>query len=867
MALRDVGVRAVVEGADGYVRDMDKLGKADATTENGLKNIAKTAKVSGLALTAFAGAAGLIGFKLVQAASDVEEMQSKFNIVFGSLADEAEQWAAETAAATNRSKYELQGFLATLQDTFVPMGFARDRAFELSRELTALAVDVASFNNAADADVLRDFQSALVGNTETVRKYGIVITEARIEQHLMGQGLITNKNQITEQMKIQARLNLILEGTKDAQGDAARTSESFANQMKGLSAAANELQVQLGQELLPIAAQLVGFLTDLIGGFNGLSPELRRTIVILGAVAAGFAAVAGPGLLILGFLPNMIAGIHALRAATALLAVGPAAPIVLLATGLALLASVAIPMFISRSREAGQEANKLGDALGNASESMEVLSANDIDRRLQRVQTRMQEIRQELEGQITIIDPLGDGWETTTISMEEYNKRLAEQGEITRDWGHSTVALESELAALREQEAELVEQGKLYANTVGEIVTAEDARTRAMREQNEEWKQQAWEEQVQQLDALKEGVARARESFEDLGREMDPLNQRFADLDVSADEVLDALARISGKTRAELINDLQVAQVSVQDLMRDFARFGGPQAEAVVEFFEREETAADAANEALDRQNERLKSNADLIDEARESWNNYQREQDPLRRKLEELNVTTDELLAQYAELTGQTVPDLIAGFRRTGVGVEDLMEQFALMAGPEVGEKVIAFFENLRQTQDKAANSARALAAAQAATRGEAAGEFGAGGSGRIPPDADFVEGAFAGLLSDITRGGRPVPDWLDLNFFLDSVLSFFKQGQSRGEALLSSLNQFQKSGVVPRQYGGPGGLHGLAVVGETGPELVSIPPGGMVSNVNRNNTFNVNAQYTSPQEPQSIGEDLRAILAASGI
>jgi hypothetical protein len=388
-----------------------------------------------------------------------------------------------------------------------------------------------------------------------------------------------------------------------------------------------------------------------------------------------------------------------------------------------------------------------------------------------------------------------------------------------------------------------------------------------MREQAEEWKQQAWEEQIAQLDALKEGVARARESFEDLDREMDPLNQRFADLDVSADEVLDALAKISGKTRAELINDLQVAQISVQDLMRDFARFGGPQAEAVIEFLEQEEEAADAANEALNRQNERIQANADLIDEARESWNNYQREQDPLRRKLEELNVTTDELLAQYAELTGQTVPDLIAGLGNVGVGVEDLMEQFALMVGPEVGEKIIAFFEDLREKQDKAAKSARALAAAQAATRGEAAGEFGAGGSGRIPPDADFVEGAFAGLLSDITRGGRPVPDWLDLNFFLDSVLSYFKQGQSRGEALLSSLNQFQKSGVVPRQYGGPGGLHGLAVVGESGPELVSIPPGGMVSTVNRTNNFNVNAQYTSPQEPQSISEDLRAILAASGI
>ena len=73
---------------------------------------------------------------------------------------------------------------STVQDTFVPLGFARNEASDLSVQLTKLAVDVASFNNASDTETMRAFQSAIVGNHETVRRFGIVITEATLQQEL-----------------------------------------------------------------------------------------------------------------------------------------------------------------------------------------------------------------------------------------------------------------------------------------------------------------------------------------------------------------------------------------------------------------------------------------------------------------------------------------------------------------------------------------------------------------------------------------------------------------------------------------------------------------------------------------------------------
>jgi hypothetical protein len=91
---------------------------------------------------------------------------------------------------------------------------------------------MASFNNESEANVIRDLQSALVGNHETVRKYGVIITQATLDQELLNTGIEGGIREATEQEKVMARMNIILKGTTDAQGDAARTAGSFANSIK-----------------------------------------------------------------------------------------------------------------------------------------------------------------------------------------------------------------------------------------------------------------------------------------------------------------------------------------------------------------------------------------------------------------------------------------------------------------------------------------------------------------------------------------------------------------------------------------------------------------------------------------------------------
>lgn len=194
-------------------------------------------------------------------AASVEEMQSKSEAVFGSFVGQVRKDLSAFGQEVGRSAFELEGMASSIQDTFVPLGFARGEAAKLSTTLTKLAVDVGSFNDEADAEVMRAFQSALVGNHEAVRRFGIVITEASLKQELLNMGINKSVNEITNQEKVQARLNLIMKGTTDAQGDAIKTADSFTNRMKALGAALNDLVVTAISPFLDELAKFIAMIT------------------------------------------------------------------------------------------------------------------------------------------------------------------------------------------------------------------------------------------------------------------------------------------------------------------------------------------------------------------------------------------------------------------------------------------------------------------------------------------------------------------------------------------------------------------------------------------------------------------------------
>ena len=219
--------------------------------------------------------------QMVMLTSSVEEMQAKSSVVFGEFAKGVRAELSAFGDQVGRSSFELEGMASSIQDTFVPMGFARGEASKLSVQLTKLAVDVASFNNASDTETMMAFQSALVGNHETVRRFGVVITEATLKQELLRMGINKTADEVTNAEKVQARLNLIIAGTSDAQGDAIRTSDSFANTSKALSAQLEELQVSVMQPLLPV-------LTDIVRGMIDATKATTSFLESIGLIPRNF---------------------------------------------------------------------------------------------------------------------------------------------------------------------------------------------------------------------------------------------------------------------------------------------------------------------------------------------------------------------------------------------------------------------------------------------------------------------------------------------------------------------------------------------------------------------------------------------------
>lgn len=249
-----------------------------------------------------------VGVYSIRAASDLEEMQSKMSVVFGDLEEDIVEWSETHAKEVNRSAHQLQEYATSLQDTFVPMGFARDEAASMSKEMTELAIDLASFNNMAEADAMRKLEAGLIGNHRALRDFGVAINNSTLEQELMNQGMAESVQKASEQEKMMARLAIIQRSTSDAQGDAARTSESFANKMRGLRAQADELAAQLGEHLLPMTSSLIDRISAGIKWFSAWDESHQKMAVGAAVVAAAL----GPLLVIVGtfltVLPAMAAG-------------------------------------------------------------------------------------------------------------------------------------------------------------------------------------------------------------------------------------------------------------------------------------------------------------------------------------------------------------------------------------------------------------------------------------------------------------------------------------------------------------------------------------------------------------------------------
>ncbi len=240
----------------------------------------------------------------VKDAMAVQEIESKFDAVFKALSASARDWSKSFAASTKRSEYDVRQWMASIQDTLVPMGIARDEAAKMSRDITALGVDLGSFSNIDAGEAIERIIGTLTGAHMNARKFGVVITEAALQQKAFEMGLAKANQPLSEQAKLLARLKMLQDGTSDAQGDAIKTAGSLTNRFRGMLAAFKSFRVEIGTQIADglKLAQVFGAMERGISGFIEKIKESKaverwaeKARALLVDVAAVGKALATPG--------------------------------------------------------------------------------------------------------------------------------------------------------------------------------------------------------------------------------------------------------------------------------------------------------------------------------------------------------------------------------------------------------------------------------------------------------------------------------------------------------------------------------------------------------------------------------------------
>ena len=242
-----------------------------------------------------------LGVASIKAASDLEETKNKVKVVFGEMSDDVLKWSKNSATAFGQSQQQALEAAGTFGNLFTSMGLAQKESADMSEGLVQLAADLASFNNIDPALVLEKLRSGLVGEVEPLRTLGINLTMAATKAKAVEMGLAGANGEVTQAALLQARYALMLEQSKNAQGDFARTSDGLANQSRILNAQFKDSLAMLGQNLLPIALALVQALNKMLTAFNNMPAPVQKAMLVL----AGLVAALGPILIVVGWFVQL----------------------------------------------------------------------------------------------------------------------------------------------------------------------------------------------------------------------------------------------------------------------------------------------------------------------------------------------------------------------------------------------------------------------------------------------------------------------------------------------------------------------------------------------------------------------------------
>ena len=250
---------------------MSSVQAATSKIKSALKGVMKTL---GIALSI----AALINFgkACIDLGSDLYEVQNVVDVTFGEGNKKIEDFCKNAVESFGLSELSAKRYSSTMGAMLKSMGITGNQLEEMSIRMTGLAGDMASFYNLDTDEAFAKIRAGISGETEPLKQLGINLSVANLEQYALTQGIKKSYSAMTQQEQALLRYNYLMEVTSDAQGDFARTSDSWANQTRVLALRFDSLKASIGQGLINVLTPVIRVLNQVIARIQIAADAFKR---------------------------------------------------------------------------------------------------------------------------------------------------------------------------------------------------------------------------------------------------------------------------------------------------------------------------------------------------------------------------------------------------------------------------------------------------------------------------------------------------------------------------------------------------------------------------------------------------------------
>ena len=264
------------DASDGFEEMEESADEALRNINSGLQRASRSIKSLLGALGLSLGIAGLVAFgkQAIDTASDIQEVQNVVDTAFGGMSYKMEQFAKTSVKQFGISQLSAKQLGSTFMAMGKSMGGDMETASNMALNLTARAADMASFYNKSVQETSTALKSIYTGETESLKEYGVVMTQINLQEFARQQGINKSIQAMTQAQKVELQYAYVMQQTALAAGDFAKTSDSWANQTRILSEQFKELLSILGSGLITVLTPVVKFLNTVLTQLIAIAKQI-----------------------------------------------------------------------------------------------------------------------------------------------------------------------------------------------------------------------------------------------------------------------------------------------------------------------------------------------------------------------------------------------------------------------------------------------------------------------------------------------------------------------------------------------------------------------------------------------------------------